>query len=197
VLKTFIAGIIIGIVAVAGAVYLTPVVDVQREASIVSVTTNGGNSETFHVNVPADRVMIGAQGRREPLPAGMEWPEDPVFSNARAEIFKLRNSRDAVVGVASRFSASDANTGDVLEWVLHLPARGSLYVTMSPSPVNGGGRVGDMRAGTREFKDLVGEVRERWLPDASGDGEGGSGRIQLATNYISTKVVEEIEAATP
>ena len=192
-LKTYIFGIILGVISAVAALYMTPVVDVAREASIVSVTPNGGNFETFHVNVPADRIMIGAQGRREPLPEGMEWPADPKFANARAEVFKLRNSRDAVVGVASRFSVQDAAAGNVLEWVLHLPARGSLYVTMAPSPVNDGGRTGEMRAGTREFRELVGEVRERWLPDTSG--ENNSGRIELATSYVSTKAVE-IEAVS-
>ena len=37
-LKTFIAGIVIGAATVAAALYLTPVVDVAREASVVSVT---------------------------------------------------------------------------------------------------------------------------------------------------------------
>lgn len=193
-LKTFIAGIVIGAATVAAALYLTPVVDVAREASVVSVTPNGGNSETFHVNLPADRVMIGAPGRREPLPNGLDWPEDPIFRSAQAEIFKLRNSRDAVVGIASRITVSDPAAGEVLEWVLHLPARGSLYVTMSPSAASGGGRTGDMRAGTREFRDLVGSVRERWVPNASSSGND-NGRIELATNYISTKPVD-IEVAS-
>ena len=184
-----------GVVVVIAALYVTPAVDVAREASIVTVTPNGGNVETFHVNVPEDRVMTGARGIREPLPEGMRWPEDPQFANARAELFKLRNSRDAVVGVASRFAIDDPATGKVVEWVLHLPARGSMYVTLNSSPVAGGGRVGEMRAGTREFRELVGELREKWVGDASRDDKDGSGRIELAARYVSTRAVD-IEAAT-
>jgi len=195
VLKTFTIGFVASAACVLAGLYLTPVVDVAREASIITVTPNGGNAETFHVNVPSDRIMIGAQGQREPLPEGLSWPNDAMFADARAEIFKLRNSRDAVVGVASRFSIDDPAAGQVLEWVLHLPARGSLYVTMNPGPVGGGGRVGEMRAGTREFTDLVGEVREKWVADTSRSNSADRGRIELATRYISTRPVDIEEEA--
>ncbi len=189
-IKTFVIGIVIGVLVALGGLYLAPAIDVAREASIGTVTPNGGNTETFHVNVPSDRIMIGAQGDRDPLPAGMQWPGDSIFADARAEVFKLRNSRDAVVGVATRFAIDDPAAGEVLEWVLHLPARGSLYVTMKPSPLGAGGRVGDMRAGTREFESLAGQVRERWLADTSRDGGGNRGRIELATQYVSTRPVD-------
>ena len=138
-LKTFIIGILLGIAAAAGALYAYPVVDQHREASIVSVAPNGGNIESFHVNIPMDRVMVGAPGRKQSLPPGMQWPADEELSGIRMELFKLRNTRDVVVGVASRTSASDA---DVIDWVLHLPARGSMYGTLQAQPSEGGTRRG-------------------------------------------------------
>lgn len=184
-IKTFITGIVIGIVAVIAALHLFPAVDQAREASIISVSPNGGNRESFHVNIPMDRIMVGAQGRDNPLPPGMVWPGDPLLAGTRAELFKLRNSRDAVIGVASRIAARDQTVGQIVEWVLHMPARGSIFVTMSPQSASGS-RVGSMRAGTREFATLVGRVSERWQADA--EGSANAGRIQLDATFVSSEM---------
>lgn len=200
-IKTFIAGIVLGVAAVIAALYLVPVVDQAREASIISVTPNGGNSESFHVNVPMDRIVIGAQERNNPLPPGMEWPDDALFDGARTEVFKLRNSRDAVVGVASRLAVDSEELGLVIEWVLHLPARGSMFATMRPVATDGG-RMGDMRAGTREFEKLQGVLNERWVADTTDLPDAPTGRIELLTVFVSTEFVDidlgaEDEEASP
>ncbi len=181
-LRTFIIGFVLGITGVIAALHLLPAVDQAREASLITVAPNGGNAEAFHVNIPMDRIMVGAPGQTESLPPELDWPEEPFLSDARAELFKLRNTRDAVVGVASRIAAQD-DAGDVVEWVLHLPARGSVFVTMDPAPVDGR-RAGEMRAGTREFSHLVGRVSERWVSDSS-DGVN-AGRIELQATFVST-----------
>ncbi len=181
-IRFFIIGIVLGVTGVIAALALLPAVDQARESSIITVMPNGGNYEAFHVNIPMDRIMIGAPGQEETVPPELEWPQDPMFSEARTELFKLRNTRDAVVGVASRIAARD-DTGDVVEWVLHLPARGSMFVTMNPAPVDGQ-RTGSLRAGTREFSDLVGRVSESWVSDTT-DGVN-AGRIELQAAFVST-----------
>lgn len=193
-LKTFIFGIVLGIAAAAGALYAYPAVDQHREASIVKVAPNGGNVETFHVNVPIDRIMIGAQDRQQPLPPGMDWPTDDKFADIRVELFKIRNVKDVVVGVASRAAVSEAG---VIDWVLHLPARGSLYVSMDETAAGGGYRRGGIRAGSREFGPLSGSMTERWIADESG--EQGHGRIELNTRYVGQQVIDELpeEEALP
>lgn len=184
--KTFIIGAFLGIAAVLGVLYSVPVVDQHREASIIEVSPQGGPSETFHINIPMDRIMIGAQDRDTPLPPGLTWPDDAMLDGTRSELYKLRNSRDAVVGVATRLATSDAQLGNVVEWVMHLPARGSLFVSMSAQPA-GGQRVGEMRAGTREFAPLVGRVSERWVADRTAIDSAQAGRIELAMNFVSTE----------
>lgn len=185
-LKTFIFGIVLGIAAAAGVLYAYPAVDQQREASIVTVAPNGGNIEAFHVNVPMDRIMIGARDRQQPLPPEMNWPADDKLSDIRLELFKVRNARDVVIGVASRTAVSD---DDVIDWVLHLPARGSLYVSIDQTAVEDGYRRGNMRAGSREFAPLLGSMTERWVADESG--EQGHGRIELKARYVGQQVLEE------
>lgn len=182
-LKTFIVGILLGIAAAAGALYAYPAVDQHREASIVTVAANGGNVEAFHVNVPMDRIMVGAPGRKQPLPAGMEWPIDEKLSGIKVELFKIRNARDIVVGVASR-AAAKHDDGDAIDWVLHLPARGSLYANMQAKALEGGYRRGELHAGSREFAPLRGFMTERWIPDTSGDEDAPTGRIALLATYV-------------
>ncbi|MDX1515842.1 MAG: hypothetical protein R3288_03325 [Woeseiaceae bacterium] len=183
-LKTFITGIVFGIAGVIAALYYVPVVNQHREVSVIAVTPNGGNAESFHVNVPMDRILIGDSSSNVELPAGLQWPADARFENSRAEVFKLRNSRNAVVGIATRLAANNRSIGNVIEWVLHLPARGSLYVTLDPQAADGG-RSGDMRAGTREFADLVGNVSERWVRDTSGLDDAPVGRIELTATFVA------------
>ena len=188
-LKTFIVGIVLGLAGAAAGLYWYPVVDQHREASIVSVAANGGNVESFHVNVPMDRIMVGAAGRNEPLPVGMEWPDEALLQDVRVELFKIRNERDTVVGVAARTAAKDDST-DLIDWVLHLPARGSVFVNMRPEPLPGGFREGELRVGSREFGNLSGAMTERWVPDSSGEEGAPTGRIELQTVFVGIQAAE-------
>jgi hypothetical protein len=187
VVKTFIAGLILGVAAFTGALYAIPAVDQHRENSIISVRTNGGNVERFRISVPTDRIMVGAAGIANPVPANLEWPDGDLFENVNVELFKVRNEQDTVIGVASRVAARDDNGRPVIEWVVHLPARGSVYVTMNPEAGTGGVRTGSLRHGTRDFGAIVGSFAERWVPAAGDTGDGApGGRIELEAFYVGT-----------
>jgi hypothetical protein len=184
-LKTFLIGILLGIAAAAGTLYSLPVVDQHRERSLVTVVPNGGNRESFHVNIPMDRIMVGTAGEKAGLPAGLEWPQDGVFAGVSAELFKIRNARDVVIGVAARTVAKEEES-DVIDWVLHLPARGTLFVNMTPDAEEGGHRIGRIRTGSNEFARLRGFVTERWVADTSGEEDAPAGRIELLATYVGT-----------
>jgi hypothetical protein len=190
-LKTFLIGIILGIIAAAGALYAKPVVDQTREISYVSVAPNGGNRETFHINIPADRVMIGAAGQNTGLPAGLAWPDDEILAAVSTEMFKVRNERDVIIGIAARTVAVEGDSS-VIDWVLHLPARGSLFINMDSTAAEGGHRIGELRTGTQEFQSMTGFVAERWVSDTSGDEDAPDGRIELLATYVS-RVEESVE----
>jgi len=193
VIKTFIAGIILGVAGVLAALHFVPVVDQHREVSVISVTPNGGNSESFQVNIPMDRIMVGDRDSEKPLPPGLAWPESPIFDGSRTELFKVRNSRNAVVGVASRLAANNEQLGSVIEWVVHLPARGSMYISLNPE-IADDGHSGEMRAGTREFDSLIGTVSERWVSDTTGAADAPAGRIELVATFVSTEPVDVEES---
>ncbi len=181
-LKTFVIGIFLGLLAAAGALYGYSV-DQVREASIIAVTPNGGNVESFHINVPVDRIMIGAPGETGALPDGLDWPADEVLAHVRAEMFKIRNARDTVIGVAVRTAAKSGDE-NIIDWVLHLPARGSVFVNMDVTPREGGYRLGKIRSGSREFAPLHGFMTERWVANDSGDEEAPAGHIELVATYV-------------
>ena len=189
--KTFNLGIVLGIALAAALVYFSPVVDQRREQSLISVHANGGNSELFHISLPEDRIMAGVPGRPNPTPAGLEWPEHDFLANIQTELFKIRNENGVVVGAASRMSGTTELHGPFVEWMMHLPARGTMFVTMGPSPTSGGFRQGNLRAGTREFLTLNGIVLERFVRE-EGDPELGSvGRIELAAALVGP--AEDVE----
>ena len=199
-LKSFIVGIVLGIAGAGAVLYYIPVVNQAREQSLIVVHPNHGNTETFHVNIPMDRIMVGVPGQAEPLPAGLEWPSEERFANTRAEMFKIRNGKDAVVGVASRVAATDEEVGDTVEWVMHLPARGSAYIRMEAAPREGGFRLGDLATGTREFAPLTGRVTERWIADTTGLEDAPAGKIEIITAFVSKEFEGEyadLEEAIP
>ncbi len=201
-IKTYVTGIVLGIVAVFVAAYLVPAVDQHRESSLIAVTPNGGIREAFHINMPMDRIVVGARDAASIVPPGLQWPDDPIVDGIHAELFKLRNANDTVIGVASRVAATggrvadesvadttvanEAGANETVEWVLHFPARGSVFVSMQPEAAENGHRVGRIRAGTREFGDLEGRLTERWVGAASERIEGLSGRIELVSQFVGT-----------
>ena len=192
-IKVFVVGIILGLAGVLAGLHYVPTVDQRREASIIAMVPNGGNSEMFHVKVPVDRIMIGAPGQTNSLPTGMIWPDDPGIGDAQVELFKLRNARDAVVGVATRLATNDPEVGNLIEWALHLPARGTVLVKMSPQSIDGSGRDGELTAGTREFGPLVGNMSERWVAETANSEDSSAGRIELQMNVTGSTVRKQDE----
>ncbi|MDJ0710273.1 MAG: hypothetical protein QNJ14_07790 [Woeseiaceae bacterium] len=182
--KTFFIGIILGLAAAAGALYAFPAVDQAREASLIRVAPNGGNVEEFRINIPMDRIMVGAPDQPAPLPPGLSWPSHETLDGVRTELFKIRNARDSVVGVAVRNAAS-SDDGNVIDWVLHLPARGSVFVNMESVVREGGYRIGRFRSGSREFGSLNGFMTERWVANSEDrDEDAPLGRIELLATYV-------------
>ncbi len=182
-LRTFFIGIMLGLAAAAGALYAFPAVDQHREASIVRVAPNGGNLESFQINIPMDRIMLGSPEAAQAVPQGLEWPATGALAGVRSEVFKIRNANDVVIGVGVR-TAVTREGENFIDWALHLPARGSLFVGMEAAPREGGFRLGELRSGSREFTRLSGTLAERWVADTSADVDAPLGRIELQATYV-------------
>ena len=192
-IKTFLLGLILGIAGAASLVYFVQIVDLHRESSLISVRPNGGNSETFYINLPHDRIFAGKRtdDKSSVFPPGLRWPAEKELNGAASEVFKLRNSDDVVVGIAARISNPRESSGAFIQWMLHLPARGSMFLRMQLTPSEDGVRDGLLMAGTREFEVLNGSVSEYFNSDVTDSEYEVSGRLELVTALVGSLGDEE------
>jgi hypothetical protein len=188
--KTFILGLILGVFGAGALVWYVPAVDLHRERSLVSVQANGGNVEEFRINLPRDRIMVGLPNQLASIPAALNWPGEQSLGDMQAEIFKIRDANDTVIGVGSRIASAAEETGPFIEWALHLPARGTMYMKMGVTPSADGVRDGSLVAGTRDFLAMSGSLREQFV-SGIGEDDGAQGSILLSAALVSNAEVLE------
>jgi hypothetical protein len=182
--KVFSLGIFLGLALAGAAAYFVPVADLHREPSQMTVRPNGGVVELFTARIPDDRIMAGTSLATAKVPANIKWPQELSDAGIELELFKLRNRDGVVVGVASRLAGGQAlqNSGgkNSIEWVLNLPARGSVYFPMSADADANGFRNGLLRGGSREFSRHTGSLLERFVADDTDTG----GQIELQLTVV-------------
>ncbi len=178
-LKTLLAGMVLGIAAAIAVGGFVAPVDYERIASITRVAPNGGRLENFHVDLPGDRLIAvpSVADAAAALPEGLVLPPDERFADTLVEVFLLRNADNEVIGLASR--SAEAASGAV-DWLLFLPARGSLFLSADPAEVEGvvSGRI---VGGTESLEANVGIFEERRRSLAGASGASGAERIELST----------------
>lgn len=189
-IKIIIFGVFLGILGTGALAWYVPVVDLHRERSHISVLPNGGNAEIYHINLPQDRILVGLPDGTATLPADLDWPGEKHLQGLQAELFKVRDRNDAVIGVASRLSTVAETSGEFIEWVLHLPARGSIYVDMGVTPAADGYREGAVRVGTRDFEVLTGAMRVKLIDDVEAEIDIED-RIEIQTILVAALGEEE------
>ena len=89
-----------------------------------------------------------------------------------------------VGGVASRLASASEATGPFIQWALHLPARGTIYMQMELAASTEGHRNGTLLAGTRDFEALSGSVIEQFVTGRIQGQSVGEGRIDLITEFV-------------
>lgn len=172
-----------GVLGTAALAWKVPVVDVHRERSYISVQTNGENRESYRINLPEDRILVGLPEAGSSIPAGLKWPGRKYLGDMQTELFKIRDRENIVIGVGSRLASSSETTGPFIEWALHFPARGTLYVELEITPSADGFRSGTIQSGTREFADLDGAVREKFVSADEKDGQN-QGHIEIEAIFV-------------
>lgn len=130
----FFAGLMLVVLVAA----LLPLPDHVRYPSVIAAQADGGRQEDFVIRWPEDRIARGGEDSIG-LPAGAVpgagLLEDPSGARASAEIFRLRDAEDNVVGIASRMGGTGpalANAGrSTSNWLLVIPSRGALFLSQA------------------------------------------------------------------
>jgi len=136
--RLFVVTFFAGLVVVALATTLWPLPRHLRYRSLITVPPDGGRQEEFIIHWPEDR--IGRPGEeRSGLPAaaavGVAVLEDSAGRRASAELFRLRDTEDNVIGVASRLAGTGGAIADpgrsASNLLLVIPSRGALFLAQT------------------------------------------------------------------
>jgi hypothetical protein len=204
--RTFLISFVAGVALLLLAAAVFPLPSHDRFASRIEVLTNGGRSETFLIHWPGDRVtlngelpgaVLGSAGSIAVLPPGGQGA-------AAAELFRLRDVDDHVIGVATRLTARQPDAGgwvgSVSNWMLMIPSRGLLLMTQENGADVGPVRLGDdwvAAVDSPGFWTTGSRYRISAGPAAGGRGRvlGGSGEFAaLAGDYSEVWELEELAA---
>ncbi len=128
---TFVTGFLV----VALATTLWPLPRHQRFRSLIAVPADGGRQEEFIIHWPEDRIARpGEESAGLPAEAvvGAAVLEDSAGRRVSAELFRLRDSADNVIGVATRVAGTGGAIADPgrssSNWLLVIPSRGALFL---------------------------------------------------------------------
>ncbi len=136
--RLFVVAFVAGLLAVAVAATLWPLPRHVRYRSITSVPADGGRQEEFVIHWPEDRIARpGEKGSGLPAAAavGAAVLEDSAGRRVSAELFRLRDAEDNVIGVAGRLAGTGGAIADpgrsATNWLLVIPSRGALFLAQS------------------------------------------------------------------
>lgn len=136
--RLFVIAFVAGLLAVALAATFWPLPQHLRFRSITSVSADGGRQEDFVIHWPEDRIARPGESRAG-LPAaaavGAAVLEDSAGRRVSAELFRLRDADDSVIGVAARLAGTGGAIADkgrsASNWLLVIPSRGALSLAQS------------------------------------------------------------------
>jgi hypothetical protein len=128
---TFLSGLLL---AALGATFW-PLPEHVRFRSLITVQSDGGREEDFLIHWPEDRIARPSEDKSALPPGaavGVTVLEDSAGQRTSAELFRLRDAEDNVIGVASRLTGTGGAIADpgrsASTWLLVIPSRGALYL---------------------------------------------------------------------
>jgi hypothetical protein len=131
---TLVAGLLVAFSATA----LWPLPKHLRYLSLTGVAPDGGRQEDFVIRWPEDRIARPGEvpsGLPVPAVAGAAVLEDTAGRRASAELFRIRDTEDNVIGVAGRLAGTGGAIADpgksASNWLIVIPSRGALFLTQT------------------------------------------------------------------
>lgn len=134
--RFFLAAFVTGLLLVGLAASFWSPPEHTRYRSLTSVLPDGGRQEDFIIRWPEDRIKRGSETDTE-LPAdaaaGAAVLEDSAGQRVSAETFRIRDTEDNVIGVASRLAGTGGAIADtnrsVSNWLVVIPGRGAIFLS--------------------------------------------------------------------
>lgn len=189
----FVAGLLVVVLAAA----FWPLPTHLRFRALTSVPPDGGRQEEFVIHWPEDRIARPSDRAAE-APAGAAGAavlEDSAGRRVSAELFRLRDTEDNVIGVAGRLAATGGALADpgrsVTNWLLVIPGRGALFLAQSDvqdttarQELGAAGPVVQPPASAARFWTDRPRVRIT-APAPAGDGPPTTGRVLRGTSEFA------------
>jgi len=213
--RLFVVAFVAGLLTVALAATLWPLPQHPRFRSISTVPADGGRQEEFVIHWPEDRIARpGERGSGLPPAAavGAAVLEDSAGRRVSAELFRLRDTEDNVIGVAGRLSGTGGAIADpgrsATNWLLVIPSRGALFLAQNDvqdttvrESIAAEGSVALAPAQAGAFWTDRPRVRVT-APAPAGDGPATTGRVLRGTSefaglrgsFTETWDLEEVNA---
>ncbi len=138
-IRQFFISLVFGVVVTVGLATVLPFSKHQRFPSDIEVIANGGRQEVFKIRWPEDRIALpGDIAGTSVVSSGGAFVFRQSGQAVSAEIFRLRNSTDRVIGLAARTigrmpGRGDLSVGSMAHWSLLIPSRGSLLLAQQNS----------------------------------------------------------------
>lgn len=136
--RLFIFAFVAGLLVVVLTTTLWPMPKHLRYRSLISVAPDGGRQEDFVIRWPEDRIPRPGEVRSEAYAAaavGATALEDTAGRRVSAELFRLRDTEDNVIGVAGRLAGTGGAIADpgrsASNWLIVIPSRGAMFLTQT------------------------------------------------------------------
>lgn len=127
-----------GLLVVVVTATLWPMPEHLRYRSLISVAPDGGRQEDFVIRWPEDRIPRPDEVSSEPPAAvavGAAALEDTAGRRVSAEVFRVRDTEDNVIGVAGRLAGTGGAIADpgrsASNWLIVIPSRGAMFLTQT------------------------------------------------------------------
>jgi hypothetical protein len=137
--RFLIAIFLAGLATVILAARFLPLPDHERFRSHIEVLPNGGRTEGFIIRWPQDRISL-TDDSVATIPTGTVGAvvfEGAQTMTAVAEVFRLRDIEENVIGIASRIAGrvtgQRINSASVSNWMLMIPGRGTFFLAQEDS----------------------------------------------------------------
>ena len=136
--RLFVITFLAGLSVVALATTFWPLPAHVRYRSLITVLPDGGRQEEFIIHWPEDRIRLPGEhrtGLSATAAVGVAVLEDSAGRRTSAELFRLRDTDDNVIGVASRLAGTGGAIADpgrsASNWLLVIPSRGALFLAQT------------------------------------------------------------------